>query len=272
MIAIRKVSFLVILVLLVWLPSFQTSLIEQAEAQTAPEVWITYPNSTTSVTRIYYARLNDTFRINVTVNSPDTAVWSWQVGLYFNSTMLECRGLGDGSFFEGKNNLGFLSGTIHNDLGYVTISGSSLSLPETTGVMGTGTLMWFEFHVKENGSSLLNLTLSPPDLTCGTKLNQNTGDSVVPISPIVLYDGNVTIVKMGDLGGNVPPEFFKFDNKIDGKDLALFLQCFKSTAPSEAMYLADLGGGVPPRFYEYDEKVDGKDLALFLLCYKGPGP
>jgi len=85
---------------------------------------------------------------------------------------------------------------------------------------------------------------------------------------------NITVLltKMGDIGGGLTPQFFNFDGKVDGKDLALFLQCFKGTAPPEAMYLADLGGGVPPQFFKYDGAVDGKDLALFLMCYKSLGP
>jgi hypothetical protein len=85
-------------------------------------------------------------------------------------------------------------------------------------------------------------------------------------------DGSVLIAKVGDFGGGVPPQFFKFDGVVDGKDLALFLQCYRGLAPPEAMSLADLGGGVPPQFFKCDGKVDGKDLALFLLCYKGLGP
>jgi len=80
------------------------------------------------------------------------------------------------------------------------------------------------------------------------------------------------MTKTGDMGGGLPPQFFNFDNMIDGKDLALFLQCYKGLAPAEAMHLADLGGGLPPQFFECDGKVDGKDLALFLQCFKGLGP
>jgi hypothetical protein len=80
------------------------------------------------------------------------------------------------------------------------------------------------------------------------------------------------LIKVGDLGGGMPPQFFNRDGKVDGKDLALFLQCYRGTAPPEAMYLGDLGGGIPPQFFNCDGKVDGKDLALFLLCFKGQGP
>jgi parallel beta-helix repeat protein len=85
-------------------------------------------------------------------------------------------------------------------------------------------------------------------------------------------DNWVLITKIGDFGGGLPPEFFNFDNEVDGIDLALFIQCCKSLAPPEAMYLADLGGGLPPQFFAYDVKVDGLDLALFIACYKGNGP
>ena len=36
---------------------------------------------------------------------------------------------------------------------------------------------------------------------------------------------------LGDLGGGLPPQFFAFDGKVDGKDLSLFLQCFRGTGP-----------------------------------------
>jgi len=87
------------------------------------------------------------------------------------------------------------------------------------------------------------------------------------------YTGDwILVTKVGDLGGGVPPAFFNCDGSVDGKDLALFLQCYTGTAPAEAMYLGDLGGGVPPQFYDCDGNVDGKDLSLFLQCYNGLGP
>jgi len=85
-------------------------------------------------------------------------------------------------------------------------------------------------------------------------------------------DGWILVTKVGDFGGGLPPRFFECDGKCDGKDLSLFLQCFKETAPLEALYLGDLGGGLPPRFFKCDGKVDGKDLSLFLQCFRGLGP
>jgi peptide/nickel transport system substrate-binding protein len=75
-----------------------------------------------------------------------------------------------------------------------------------------------------------------------------------------------------DLGGSVPPAFFSFDDLVNGKDLALFLQCFKGTAMPAAMYMGDLGSGVPPTFFSFDGLCNGKDLSLFLQCFKGQGP
>lgn len=163
-------------------------LLASVKAQTIPTVSVIFPNATNSSVNEY--RVSDTFRVDIVINTPDIGIWSWQVGIRFANTILECTSLGEGTFFAGKYTLGFLPGTIRNDLGYVTISGNSLRDPETTGVKGTGVLMWFEFRVIGYGSSLLDLTLSPPDLTCGTKLNERVNDDIVPISPITLYDGS----------------------------------------------------------------------------------
>ncbi len=71
-----------------------------------------------------------------------------------------------------------------------------------------------------------------------------------------------------DLGGGCPPAFFEFDGILDGKDVALFLQCYRGIAPAEAMVLGDIGGGNPPTLFAFDGIVDGRDLSLLLQCYK----
>jgi hypothetical protein len=38
-------------------------------------------------------------------------------------------------------------------------------------------------------------------------------------------------MRVGDLGGGVPSTFFNYDGKCDGKDLSLFLQCYKGLGP-----------------------------------------
>jgi hypothetical protein len=85
---------------------------------------------------------------------------------------------------------------------------------------------------------------------------------------------SVLITKVADLGGGAPPQFFKCDNLVDSKDLALFLQCYRGTAPPECMYLADLGSRVngQNKFFVCDCQVTSVDLQLFLQCYRGQGP
>lgn len=237
-----------------------------------PMVSVVFQNSASS--SLYEYKINETFRVNITVNSPDIAIWSWQVGIYFNSSILECTSLGNGTFFDGRYTLGFQPGIIHNDLGYVTISNDSLRLPEI-GVTGPGVLMWFEFHIKKHGNCLLNLMFSPPDLICGTKLNEKNGSNVVPISPITLTEGILAVPKMGDLGSGFPPQFFQFDGSCGSDDVPLFIQCYRRTAPAEAMYLGDLGSSSPYQpyyeFYNYDVKVTSADVQMFILCYRAQG-
>jgi hypothetical protein len=182
---------------------FGSCFVVHVKAQTTPTVSVVFPNGTNSSLNEY--RVGQTFRVNIVVNSPDIGIWSWQVGIYFNKDILECTDLGEGNFFGGKYTLGFIAGAINNTEGYVTISGDSLREPETTGVKGSGVLMWFDFRVKGYGSSLLNLTLSPPDLTCGTKLNQRINNDVVPISPITLYDGTFNNQGLATVGGTWVP-------------------------------------------------------------------
>lgn len=167
---------------------FGALLITPLKSQQTPEVHVKFPNGTGSSVNEYY--VCNTFNVSVNVNSPDIGIWSWSAGIHFNSTLLECTNLGEGTFFDGHYTLGFIGGNIYNTLGHVTLSGNSLRDPETTGVTGTGILMWFEFHVIGCGNCILNLTESPPDLQCGVKLNQRVDSSVLRIDPIVITDGS----------------------------------------------------------------------------------
>jgi parallel beta-helix repeat protein len=95
---------------------------------------------------------------------------------------------------------------------------------------------------------------------------------------------SVFITKAGDLGSRVDGTnvFFVCDGQVTSTDLQLFLQCYRETAPQEAMYLGDIGSRVevdagPPPVYAnvfgvLDDRVDSTDLQLFLQCYKGQGP
>lgn len=131
------------------------------------------------------------------------------------------------------------------------------------------------FVLTSGNSSTLTFVWNTTGFAKGNYIVKAVADMVqgeTDTSDNTLTDGTVVVTKVGDFGGSIPPQFFLFDDKVNSKDLALFLQCYKRTAPPEAMYLGDLGGGVPPQFYKCDGKIDSKDLNLFLLCYKGLGP
>jgi len=91
-----------------------------------------------------------------------------------------------------------------------------------------------------------------------------------------LTDGWVLTTKVGDLGSRVGStnEFGVCDGSVTSADLNLFLQCYKGTAPTDAMYLADLGSrvGSTNKFFVCDGSVTSADLNLFLQCYKATGP
>jgi hypothetical protein len=77
--------------------------------------------------------------------------------------------------------------------------------------------------------------------TVGITLTVLALDPIPPTDNETYIDYNsekpvIRICKVGDIGGSVPPQFFSFDDKVDGKDLALFLQCYKGTTQPEAMY------------------------------------
>jgi len=178
-----------------------------AKAQQAPQVYVEFPNGTGSSVNEY--TVGYTFRVNIVISSPDIDIWAWQAGIHFDKRVLECTGIPPSSyvspFFTGKTTSPFMAGTIENDQDRVTFSGQSLLAPETTGVRGTGVLMWFEFHVIGYRSCILDLTSSPPDTRCGTKLIERVDDDVVPISPIILYDGSFDNTGLKPVGGIAPP-------------------------------------------------------------------
>jgi hypothetical protein len=74
--------------------------------------------------------------------------------------------------------------------------------------------------------------------------------------------------RISDFGSGTPPQYFSFDGQVDSSDLWLFIQCYKGTAPHEAMCLCDIGGDEPPQLYKSDGQVDSSDLWLFLQFFR----
>jgi len=160
-----------------------------------PEVWIRCPDGTGSSIDEY--DLGDIFTVEVWVDSDVKGIWSWQVGIRFNPIILDCLDLAEGDFFEGKAVQGFTAGTINNTGGYVTYSGNSLKEPETTGVVGSGVLMTYDFEVTGYCTSTLDLTpawtpnpeSAPIDLVAGTKLEEKVDSTIQVITTTILTDG-----------------------------------------------------------------------------------
>jgi hypothetical protein len=211
--------------------------------------------------------INKTFTINITV-SEVTDLWGWEISLFYNSTQLNCTNVQEGPFLKATGNQTLfwivnLTDNFNATHGYIRVFCAYQAVTNVTAPSGDGIIANVTFRSKTIGTSILELS--------NTKLKQLDGEYL----PHEDHDGTITIElgrKLGDLGSGIPPQFFLFDGKVDGKDLALFLQCYHGTAPPEAMYLGDLGSGIPPQFFLFDGKVDGKDLALFLQCYRGQGP
>jgi peptide/nickel transport system substrate-binding protein len=103
-------------------------------------------------------------------------------------------------------------------------------------------------------------------INCTVQITQNWQPLITDWN---LTNNNDKHCIVGDLGGGVPPAFFKLDERVDGKDLALLLLCFKGLAHPNPL-LCDLGGAAT--FFNFDGLCNGNDVALFLLCFKGLGP
>jgi parallel beta-helix repeat protein len=217
-------------------------------------------------------------------------------GPYQNET--ESDGVGDTPYIvdaQNKDHYPLMNPWVHPDVAVLGIStsrnmiGQGFALNATVLVMTIGdkieefkifiyansSLIDFQSFLYRGNPAYFTFTCNTSSLPMG---NYTISAYALPVpSEIDTTDNNCTggwmlITEVSDLGGGMPPQFLLFDGVVDGKDKALFLLCYKGTAPPEAMYLGDLGGGTPPQFFKCDGKVDGKDKALFLLCYKGLGP
>ena len=237
---------------------------------------------------------SDDFNVYCLDASTGAYIWNYTTGAYVYSS----PAVADGKVYVGScNGKVYAFGSSSHNVAVKNITpsrtvvypGYSLPIEVSVGNIGSYTETIIDVTVYVNNTAIQTLTilsLDPSQQTTLTFTWNTTGFAYGHTISAYAWpvpgetdtadnnrtDGSILVTKVGDLGGGVPPAFFNCDGSVDGKDLALFLQCYRGTAPAEAMYLGDLGGGVPPQFYNCDGKVDGKDLSLFLLCYKGLGP
>jgi len=187
--------------------------------------------------------LNGTFMVSVNVNSPDIFIWSGQIGISFNASVLECVSFGKGSAIDPT--WLWMAGTVRNDLGYVTTSTWSCITGQEPGWVGNGAFIVYTFRVK----SLGNCMLHPENV----QLNAKDG-GVHPISPIIVEDGYFIIRSiLGDIN---------HDGVVDSTDFGILGNSW-SAFQGEPLYNpdADLNG---------DGEVDSADLGI-MGAHRGAG-
>jgi hypothetical protein len=128
------------------------------------------------------------FSVNMSVSSPDIPVWSGQVGIGFNKTVLECLNV---TWGPSASEMLTLNGEIQNNNGYVTYYGWSCMAGTEPGWTGEGVFLSFAFRVKAYGNSPLDLTnaATTPEKFYKTKLCRLVDGNTSVISPVILNDG-----------------------------------------------------------------------------------
>jgi len=148
--------------------------------------------------------IDETFSVNITVSSV-VDLYSWQVGMTFNASMLEALSFDEGPFLKQGGTTIMVNGTIDNLAGNITKHGVSLTGP-VPGVNGSGALATVTFRVKDYGSSTLHLTdvILLDSQTPQNAIPVTVSDGYVEISPLVLRH-DVAVVGVGvayPLGAN----------------------------------------------------------------------
>jgi hypothetical protein len=221
-------------------------------------LYVDPPSSTVALSQI--------FQINISI-SQVTDLAGWDFKLYYENRYLNATQILEGPFLKkaGQTSFWIVNFTDDYNATHGKIWASCASYCEQgSGANGTGVLATISFKAKLCGYTILHL--AETDLI----------DSKMPIDHIThtTIDGSISIGKVGDFGGGVPPTWLNFDGVIDWKDLFLFRDAYLyAKSPLAWPYvLADLGGGVPPEFFTFDDIIDWKDLYLFRQCYLDLGP
>jgi len=243
-----------------WPYSYQWYLNDNPISGANSSSWTFTSTSTGSYT--VYVKITDSIGIQTTSNIADVTVRSTHDVAVTNVTSSKTV-VGQG--FSTSINVTVADEGSYNETFNVTAYVNATSIASQSVTLSSGTSTTITFNWNTTGFAKGNYTISAyaspvPDENY-TADNNCTGDSVL-------------ITKVGDLGSGKPvPQFFQCDGVVDSQDIPLFLQCYRGTAPPEAMYLGDLGSGKPvPQFFQCDGKCDSSDIALFLICYRGTGP
>ncbi|MEM2703361.1 MAG: CARDB domain-containing protein [Candidatus Bathyarchaeia archaeon] len=176
----RKVSLLLLISSTIIIPLVSPNYVK-AEAPPIVSITPRYIN-------LYNYSVGETFTVNVSIFSPDIAIWSGQIGIGFNKDVLECISFAKGPAIDPT--WLWMPGTIRNDQGYVTYSGWSCVAGQEPGWTGTGTFITYTFKVKSycEDDVLLFLTnkIEAPDAYYRIKLCKNVAGEIIEITQIIL--------------------------------------------------------------------------------------
>lgn len=160
----------------------------------------------------YTEKVGNLFTVNVSI-SDEMDLYGWQVGVAFNSSILQAINVTEGEFLKRKGvSTLWAPGNINNTEGTIAFSGGSLTGPPY-GLNGTGQLMAITFNVTGPGTTsihltdgiLLNSTLATMDAVFKDGTITGGGVAITKVKPAKTVVGqgflcriNVTVTNKGD--------------------------------------------------------------------------
>jgi hypothetical protein len=121
--------------------------------QTDPTTIVYLDNPTINGTAI---GVNNNVTVSIMIRNANS-IYSWQAGLSFNSTLLNCTGFFEGEFLKSVSQTIFVAGTINNTAGMVRPP-YACSLMGNSVASGSGRLAYATFKVKAIGVSDVHLS------------------------------------------------------------------------------------------------------------------
>ena len=146
---IRKSLLPTLLVLVLSIVIASVGTVSSIPTQTDPTTTVYLDPPTINGTAI-----NQTFTVNINIrDAPDTS--SWNIGLTFNATLLNCTGFFEGEFLSDQGPTVWVEGDINNTQGVIEAHGAAFKGDYRASE--DGRLAYLNFTVKKPGASDLHL-------------------------------------------------------------------------------------------------------------------
>jgi len=163
---------------------------------------ITTIAQTNSTTTVYLdpPTLNGTvigqeFTVNLMIRDA-YQIRSWQAGLTFNATLLNCTGFSEGEFLKNVGSTLWQAGTINNTAGVITIH-TAVLLGLENNATGDGRLAYLTFKVKAPGVSDLHLR----DVKVIKGVATEVPINIIDVYTVVLFTTHYTVVTVSNSTG-----------------------------------------------------------------------